>query len=79
MACWAPSLPLKREKNRDKEEKKERIGDEVGRADSFPGLTKNMLGPRKLGKTKIERINSNVFEFNSTRLKGVGIRSFQKC
>ena len=27
-----------------------------------------MLGPRKLGKTKIERINSNFFEFNSKGL-----------
>ena len=33
----------KEKKNRDKEEKKERMGDEVGRADSFPGLTKMSL------------------------------------
>ena len=47
--------PTQKKKNRDKEEKKERIGDDIGRADSFPGLTKNMLVPRKIEKAVIER------------------------
>ena len=46
-AGWAAgsllSLTLKKIKNRDKKEKKGRLGEEVGHADNFPGLTKMSL------------------------------------
>ena len=64
------SLSLSKEKkqNRDRKEKKEGLGEEVGHGDNFSGLAKNEFVPRKNRKAMIERLNSNSFDLNSNDL-----------